>query len=153
MYSRQGAVVQLGVSVGHKNYSPKENVLQCLGLGKILCNHYYCWLWEFCKRGRSQKNWTLHPSNRADLKHISSLHGNSAQKTYCSSIPPLRSGVRDRVSHVGFCGGQSGAGVDFLRVLRFPLPNVIPPIAPKIILIYHRGLYNRPKWPQYQGLR
>jgi hypothetical protein len=21
-----------------------------------------------------------------------------------------------------------------------------------IILIYHRGLYNRPKWPQYQGL-
>jgi hypothetical protein len=22
----------------------------------------------------------------------------------------------------------------------------------KIILIYHRGLYNRPKWPQYQGL-
>jgi hypothetical protein len=26
-------------------------------------------------------------------------------------------------------------------------------IAPKIILIYHRGLYNRPNWPQYQGLR
>jgi hypothetical protein len=25
--------------------------------------------------------------------------------------------------HVGFCGGQSGAGADFLRVLRFPLPN------------------------------
>jgi hypothetical protein len=25
----------------------------------------------------------------------------------------------------------------FLRVLRFPLPNFIPPIAPKIILIYH----------------
>jgi hypothetical protein len=55
--------------------------------------------------------------------------------------------------HVGFCGGQSGAGVGFLRVLRFPLPNFIPPIAPKIILIYHRGLYSRPKWPQYQGFR
>jgi hypothetical protein len=54
---------------------------------------------------------------------------------------------------VGFCGGQSGAGVGFLRVLRFPLPIFIPPIAPKIILIYHRGLYNRPKRPQYQGLR
>jgi hypothetical protein len=53
---------------------------------------------------------------------------------------------------VGFCGGQSGAGAGFLRVLRFPLPIFIPPIAPKIIFIYHRGLYNRPKWPQYQRL-
>jgi hypothetical protein len=53
---------------------------------------------------------------------------------------------------VGFCGGQSGDGAGFLRVLRFPLPIFIPPIAPKII-IYHRGLYNRPKRPQYQGLR
>jgi hypothetical protein len=70
-----------------------------------------------------------------------------------AGFPPLRSRVRDWVCHVGFCGGQSGAGVDFLRVLRFPLPNFIPPIAPEIILIYHRGLYNRPKWPQYQGLR
>jgi hypothetical protein len=26
------------------------------------------------------------------------------------------------------------------------------PVAPKIILIYHRGSYSRPKWPQYQGL-
>jgi hypothetical protein len=43
--------------------------------------------------------------------------------------------------HVGFCGGQSGAGVGFLRVL----PNFIPPIAPKIILIInHRDMYNRP---------
>jgi hypothetical protein len=54
--------------------------------------------------------------------------------------------------HVGFCGGQSGAGAGFLRVLRFPLPNFIPLIAHKIILTYRRGLYNRPKWPQYQGL-
>jgi hypothetical protein len=73
-------------------------------------------------------------------------------KRLVAGFPPLRSGVRDRVCHVGFCGGQSGAGVGFLRVLRFPLPNFIPPIAPKIILICHRGLYNRPKWPQYKGL-
>jgi hypothetical protein len=38
-----------------------------------------------------------------------------------------------------FVVGQSGAGVGFLRVLRFPLPIFIPPIAPKIILIYHLG--------------
>jgi hypothetical protein len=81
------------------------------------------------------------------------LNFNNIKPTYCIIVPPLRSGVRDRVCHVRFCGGQSGAGVGFLRVLRFPLPNFIPPIAKKIILIYHRGLYNRPKWPQYQGLR
>jgi hypothetical protein len=68
-------------------------------------------------------------------------------------LPTGGPGFEPGSAHVGFCGGQSGAGAGFLRVLRFPLPISIPPIAPKIILIYHRGLYNRPKWPQYQGLR
>jgi hypothetical protein len=53
--------------------------------------------------------------------------------------------VRARVWSCGICGGQSSAGAGFLWVLRFPLLNFIPPIAPKIILIYHRSLYNRPK--------
>jgi hypothetical protein len=35
-----------------------------------------------------------------------------------------------RVWSSGICGGQSGAGAGFLRVLRFPLPNFIPPISP-----------------------
>jgi hypothetical protein len=26
----------------------------------------------------------------------------------------------------GVCGGQSGTGVDFIQVLRFPLPNIPP---------------------------
>jgi hypothetical protein len=30
----------------------------------------------------------------------------------------------------GICGGQSGAGVGFLRVLEFPLPVFIPPNSP-----------------------
>jgi hypothetical protein len=30
----------------------------------------------------------------------------------------------------GVCGGQSGTGAGFLRVLRFPLSIIIPPIFP-----------------------
>jgi hypothetical protein len=48
-------------------------------------------------------------------------------------------GLEPGSGHVEFCGGQSGAGAGFLRVLRFPLPIFIPPIATKIILIYHLG--------------
>jgi hypothetical protein len=34
--------------------------------------------------------------------------------------------------HVEFCGGQSGAGAGFLRVLRFPLQSLFaPPITPQ----------------------
>jgi hypothetical protein len=33
----------------------------------------------------------------------------------------------------GVCGGQSGIGAGFLRVLRFPLP-IIPPISPSSYL-------------------
>jgi hypothetical protein len=37
---------------------------------------------------------------------------------------------RSRVWSSGICGGQSGAGAGFLRVLRFPLPIFIPPNSP-----------------------
>jgi hypothetical protein len=44
--------------------------------------------------------------------------------------PTSAAWVRARVKYCGVCGGQSGAGAGFLRVLRFPLPNFIPPTAP-----------------------
>jgi hypothetical protein len=42
---------------------------------------------------------------------------------------PVR--VRAQVRSCGICGGQTGIGARFPRVLRFPLPIFIPPIAPQ----------------------
>jgi hypothetical protein len=45
-------------------------------------------------------------------------------------IPPTAAArVQSRVWSSGICGGQSGAGAGFIRVLRFPLP-FIPPNSP-----------------------
>jgi hypothetical protein len=60
-------------------------------------------------------------------------------------IPTAAAGVRVRVWSCGICGGQSGAGAGFLRVLRFPVPIFLPPIAPQSPSSIIWGLYNRPK--------
>jgi hypothetical protein len=44
-------------------------------------------------------------------------------------LPTAAARVRVRAT-CGFCGGQSGTGARFLRVLRFPLPIIIPLISP-----------------------
>jgi hypothetical protein len=73
-------------------------------------------------------------------------------------IPGLRSlyptavtRVRSRVWSSGICGGQSGAGAGFLRVLQFPLPIFIPPIAPQSPSPIIWGWYNRPEVAAVQG--
>jgi hypothetical protein len=58
-------------------------------------------------------------------------------------LPTAAARVRARVWSSGICGGQSGARAGFLRVLRFPLPIFIPPIAPQSPCTI--GLYNRPE--------
>jgi hypothetical protein len=68
-------------------------------------------------------------------------------------LPRATAQVRALVRSCGICGGQSDTGAGFLRVLRFPLPILIPPIAPQSSSII-RGWYNRPvsgrrtKWTQ-----
>jgi hypothetical protein len=45
-------------------------------------------------------------------------------------LPTAAARVRSHFRSCGICGGQSGTGAGFLRVLRFPLPILIPPTAP-----------------------
>jgi hypothetical protein len=58
-------------------------------------------------------------------------------------LPMAAARVRAHVRSCGICGGQSDTGADFLQVLRFPLPIIIPPTAPHSSSII-RGWYNRP---------
>jgi hypothetical protein len=59
-------------------------------------------------------------------------------------LPSAAARVQARVWLCGICGGQSGAGAGFLRVLRFPLPIFIAPIAPQSPSFVIWGWYNRP---------
>jgi hypothetical protein len=45
-------------------------------------------------------------------------------------LPTAVARVRARVCPSGICGGQSGIGASFLRVIRFPLPIFIAPTSP-----------------------
>jgi hypothetical protein len=65
--------------------------------------------------------------------------------------PTAAARVRSRVWSSGICGGQSGVGAGILRVLRFPLPIFIPPIAPQSPSPIIWGWYNRPEVAAVQG--
>jgi hypothetical protein len=57
--------------------------------------------------------------------------------------PTAEARVQAQVRSCGICGGQSDIGAGFLRVLRFPLPIFIPPIAPQSPSSIIGGWYNR----------
>jgi hypothetical protein len=66
-----------------------------------------------------------------------------AQAVSCR-IPTAAARVRSQVKSYGISGGLTGTGACFLRVLRFPLPILIPSTAPHAYIIIIQGWYNRP---------
>jgi hypothetical protein len=67
--------------------------------------------------------------------------------------------VRARVGSCGICGEKSYTGAGFLRLLQFPLPIRILPIALQLSSCIIRGWFNRPisdgrtKWTQSHRMR
>jgi hypothetical protein len=58
------------------------------------------------------------------------MYGRAIAQAVSPWLPATAARVRARVWSSGICGGQSGAGAGFLRVLRFPLTIFIPPNSP-----------------------
>jgi hypothetical protein len=79
--------------------------------------------------------------------------GRAIAQAVSGRLPTAAARVRSQVRSCGICGGQSGTEAGFLRVLRFPLPILIPPTTAHSSPII-RGWYNRPnigrhtKWTQ-----
>jgi hypothetical protein len=76
---------------------------------------------------------TLHP-------HLYIYIGRAIAQVVSCQLPTAAAPVRAQVRSCGICGGQSGIGAVFLRVLRFPLPILIPLTAPHSSSII-RGWY------------
>jgi hypothetical protein len=76
---------------------------------------------------------------------IGSREGRAIAQAVSRWLPTAAAWVRARVWSCGICCGKSGAGAGFLRVLRFPLPIFIPPIASQSPSSIIWGKYNRPE--------
>jgi hypothetical protein len=79
------------------------------------------------------------------LPHLTPGKGHAIAQAVSRWLPTAAARVQARVWSCGICGGQSGAGTGFLRVLWFPLPIFIPPIAPQLPSSIIWGLYNMPE--------
>jgi hypothetical protein len=78
------------------------------------------------------------------LDLLSSGEGRAVVQAVSRWLPTAAARVRARVWSCRICGGQSGAGADFLRVLQFPLSIFISPIAPQSPSSISWDWYNRP---------
>jgi hypothetical protein len=65
--------------------------------------------------------WVVTPYSSIDVSFLSNhLPGRAIAQAVSRRLPTAAARVRAQVRLFGLCGGQSGTGAGFLRVLRFP---------------------------------
>jgi hypothetical protein len=66
-----------------------------------------------------------------DIIFRQTIRGRAIAQVVSSRLPSVATRVRSQVISCGIFGAQSaGTNAGFLRVPRFPLPVLIPPVAP-----------------------
>jgi hypothetical protein len=84
----------------------------------------------------------LNPSGSTGDRFTNRTDGHAIAEAVIRWLPIAAARVRARVWSCGICGGQSGAGEGFLRVLPFLLTILVPPNAPYSSIV--RGWYSGP---------
>jgi hypothetical protein len=112
-------------------FSPCEPAVQW----SRLCRGNTCVDFAYALCSKMSRN--PHTSYPRELNKDISVSGRSIAQTVSGRLPTAAARVRAQIKSCEICGGQSGTGAGFLRVLRFPLPILIPPTA---LIIYHPGL-------------
>jgi hypothetical protein len=72
----------------------------------------------------------INPLKNEFLMSNIKIRGRAIAQAVSRWLPTAAARVRSQVRSCGICGGQSGSGAGFLRVLQFPLPILILPTAP-----------------------
>jgi hypothetical protein len=70
---------------------------------------------------------------------VTNVGGRAIGQAVSRRLPTAAARFRAQVRLCGICDGQSGTGVGFLRVLRIPLPILIPSTAAHSSLSVIRG--------------
>jgi hypothetical protein len=78
----------------------------------------------------STSHLAMNVTTTVPLLDLSLQKGRAITQAVSRWLPTAAALVRSQVRSCGICGGQSGTGACFLRVLRFPLPILIQPTAP-----------------------